>query len=35
MQIVTSEGNIIPMEGYEDLAGLAENENFASLIDHF
>ena len=35
MQIVTSEGTIIPMEGYEDLAGLANNENFSNLIDHF
>ena len=35
MQIVTSEGTIIPMEGYEDLAGLAENDNFNNLIDQF
>jgi len=35
MQIVTSEGKIIPMEGYEDLAGLAENKNFNNLIDQF
>ena len=35
MQIVTSGGTIIPMEGYEDLAGLAENDNFNNLIDQF
>ena len=35
MQIVTSEGTIIPMDGFEDLASLATNEEFANLIAQF
>jgi len=35
MQIVKSDGSIVPMEGYEDLSDLAENEEFANLIDQF
>jgi len=35
MQIVTNDGDIIPMDGYEDLASLANNKNFASLIEQF
>jgi len=35
MQIVTNDGKIIPMDGYEDLTSLANNENFSNLIDQF
>jgi uncharacterized membrane protein YdfJ with MMPL/SSD domain len=35
MQIVTNDGEIIPMDGYEDLASLANNKNFATLIEQF
>ena len=35
MQIVTSEGKIIAMVGYEDLSSLETNENFADLISQF
>jgi len=35
MQIVTNDGKIIPMDGYEDLASLANNNNFANLIEQF
>ena len=32
MQIVTSIGSVVAMEGYENLDGLDENKEFASLI---
>jgi len=35
MQIVTSEGTIVAMEGYEDLTGLQGNKNFVDLISQF
>ena len=35
MQIVTSEGKIIAMVGYEDLSSLENNENFTDLISQF
>lgn len=35
MQIVTSEGEVVPMEGYEDLSGLEDNEKFQDLIAQF
>lgn len=35
MQIVTNDGDIIPMDGYEDLASLKNNKNFANLIEQF
>jgi len=35
MQIVTNDGKVIPMEGYEDLASLANNKNFNNLIEQF
>lgn len=35
MQIVTNDGKIIPMDGYEDLTSLANNKNFYNLIEQF
>lgn len=35
MQIVTHEGKIISMEGYEDLVGLENNKQFIDLIAQF
>lgn len=35
MQIVTSEGSVIPMEGYEDLTDLQNNQKFQDLIAQF
>ena len=35
MQVVTSEGNIFAMPGYEDISGLTNNKNFADLISQF
>lgn len=35
MQLVTSEGTIVSMEGYEDLSDLEANNNFINLIDQF
>ena len=35
MQIVTNEGVVVAMEGYEDLSGLENNEQFQDLIAQF
>jgi hypothetical protein len=35
MQIVTSDGNIVAMEGYEDISGFTSNANFVNLISQF
>ena len=35
MQVVTSEGNIFAMPGYEDISGLQNNNQFADLISQF
>ena len=35
MQVVTSEGSIVAMEGYEDISSLTNNNNFADLISQF
>lgn len=33
MQIVTSDGNVVTSEGYEDLSDLNGNTNFADLVN--
>lgn len=35
MQVLTDEGDIVPMEGYEDFSDLARNENFMGLYEVF
>ena len=35
MQIVTSDGNVVSSEGYEDLSDLDGNTGFADLINQF
>ena len=35
MQVVSSDGNIVAMEGYEDLSDLQNNAEFAGLISQF
>ena len=35
MQILTSDGTVVPMDGYEDLESLMTNEHFANLIEEF
>lgn len=35
MQIVTTDGQIVGMEGYEDVSGFANNANFVDLISQF
>ena len=35
MQVVTSDGSVVPMEGYEDISTLKKNNNFADLISQF
>ena len=35
MQVVTSSGSIVAMEGYEDISALQSNGNFADLISQF
>ena len=35
MQVVTSSGNIVAMEGYEDISALQNNGNFVDLISQF
>ena len=35
MQVVTSDGNIFSMPGYEDVSGLKKNNQFADLISKF
>lgn len=35
MQIVTGDGHVIAMEGFEDVSALQQNTKFMSLIDQF